>query len=71
MRLWCLLAVLLLSQACTTETIYLKNPATGEVATCGAHPLAFPIYATVAASHDQECVRDFRDQGYVRVASPK
>jgi len=55
---------------CSTETIYLKNPATGETATCGGHPLAFPIYATVAASHDQECVQDYKEQGFVRVPAP-
>jgi hypothetical protein len=55
--------------ACTTDTIYLKNQATGETATCGGHPLAFPIYATVAAAHDQDCVQDYKDQGYVRVQS--
>ena len=68
---WLLLVILPLLTACTTETIYLKNTATGEVATCGAHPLAFPIYATVAASHDQECVNDYKTQGYVRTAAPK
>jgi hypothetical protein len=56
--------------ACTTETIYMKNPSTGEVATCGAHPLAFPIYATVAATHDQDCVNDYKAQGFVRTANP-
>ena len=68
---WLLLVILPLLAACTTETIYLKNTATGEVATCGAHPLAFPIYATVAASHDQDCVNDYKAQGYVRTAAPK
>jgi hypothetical protein len=56
--------------ACTTETIYMKNQATGETAICGAHSLAFPIYATVAATHDHDCVQDYKDQGYVRVSSP-
>src|ERR1700722_18304088 len=62
-----LIPVILLGlSACSTEAIYMKNPATGEVATCGAHPLAFPIYATIAATHDQECVRNYKDQGFVR-----
>lgn len=60
----------LLLAACSTETIYMKNPTTGQTATCGGHPLAFPIYATVASSHDQECVQDYKEQGYVRVPGP-
>jgi hypothetical protein len=58
--------LLLLATAGCTETISMRNPATGEVATCGAHPLAFPIYATIASTHDRECVQDFKEQGYVR-----
>jgi hypothetical protein len=53
--------------ACTTESIYMKNPASGEVAECGGHPLAFPIYATIAATHDADCVRDYKEQGWLRV----
>jgi hypothetical protein len=72
MRVLLLTAFLLSSlTACTTETIYMKNQATGETVTCGGHPLAFPIYATVAAAHDHDCVQDYKDQGYVRVSSPK
>ena len=56
--------------ACTTETIYMKKQATGEAATCGAHPLALPIYAMIAATHDQECVQNYKDQGFARVAGP-
>jgi hypothetical protein len=67
---WLSLVLLAMLAACTTETIYLKNPATGQMATCGSHPLAFPIYATIAATHDQECVRDFKEQGFVRAAGP-
>jgi hypothetical protein len=45
----------------------MRHPTTGQVATCGAHPLAFPIYATIAATHDKDCVQDYKEQGYVRV----
>jgi len=55
---------------CSTETIYMKNPTTGETATCGDHPLAFPIYATIAATHDQDCVNDYKSQEYVRTSKP-
>jgi hypothetical protein len=53
-----------------TEAIHLRNAETGQVATCGDHPLVFPIYATIAATHDGECVRDYKEQGFVRVATP-
>ena len=62
-----ILLLLPLLTACSTDTIYLKNPATGATATCGGHSLFFPIYATVASSHDQECVQDYKEQGFVRV----
>ena len=64
------LALLTVLAACTTETIYMKNRATGETAICGAHSMAFPIYATIAATHDQECVQNYKDQGFVRTAAP-
>jgi hypothetical protein len=67
MKIALALVALLALSACTTETIYMKNPRTGEVATCGSHPLAFPIYATVAAAHDEDCVNDYKAQGFVRV----
>lgn len=65
------LALLMLLPACTTETIHMRNPSTGDLATCGAHPLAFPIYATIAATHDHDCVQDYKEQGYVRVDAAK
>lgn len=56
--------------ACSTETIYMKNRVTGEAAVCGDHSMAFPIYATIAATHDQECVQNYKDQGFVRTGAP-
>lgn len=52
-----------------TEAIRMTNPTTGQVATCGNHPLLFPIYATVASTNDRDCVQDFKEQGYVRAAT--
>jgi hypothetical protein len=62
---WWLFLLIALS-SCTTETIHMRNPVTGQVAECGGHPLAFPIYATIASTHDAECVRDYKEQGFVR-----
>jgi hypothetical protein len=60
--------------ACTlsacTETMYMKAAKTGVVATCGGHSLMFPIYATIASTHDKECVQDYKEQGFLRVATP-
>lgn len=67
---WILTGSLVALGACTTEAIYMKNRATGETAICGAHSMAFPIYATIAATHDQECVQNYKDQGFLRVATP-
>lgn len=48
---------------CTTEVIQMRNPTTGQVATCGNHSLAFPIYATIASTHDQSVSRIIRSRG--------
>jgi hypothetical protein len=48
----------------------MNNRTTGETAICGAHSMAFPIYATIAATHDQACVQNYKDQGFVRAAAP-
>ena len=63
-------AILLLALTSCTESIYMKDPKTSIVATCGNHPMAFPIYATIAASKDQDCVQNYKEQGYVRVPAP-
>ena len=65
-----ILVLPMLLVGCTTETIYLTDPKTGTVAKCGGHSLAFPIYATVASTHDHECVEDYKSQGYERVPAP-
>lgn len=66
---WGFVVFLVFLSACT-ETIYMKNSATGQMATCGHHPLIFPIYATIAAAHDQDCVGNYKEQGFVRVPGP-
>ena len=59
---WFALLLLVMLPSCTTGTIYLTNSATGQVVSCGGHPLAFPIYATIASTHDRECVRTTRNK---------
>ena len=70
-RFFQLLAVAALIAGCATETIYMKNRTTGEIAKCGGHSLAFPIYATVASTHYEDCVNDYKEQGYFRVPGQK
>ena len=66
--IWMMGAVGLALAGCT-EAIQMKNPTPGAVATCGNHSLFIPIYATIASTHDHECVQDYKDQGYVRSAA--
>ena len=47
----------------------MHNPTTGQTFACGGHPLVLPIYAMVAQSHDQDYVKDYKDQGFVRAAT--
>lgn len=63
---WAAIGLVLCLGACT-EAMYMKDPATGQVAECGGHWLLFPIYATVASTHDGECVKDYKEQGWTRV----
>ena len=62
--------LVLASLPACTEEISMQNPATGRLATCGDHPMVFPIYATIASTHDKDCVQDFKEQGYVRIPKP-
>lgn len=62
--------LLLASLPACTEAIYMQNQTTGRLATCGDHPMVFPIYATIASTHDKDCVQDFKEQGYVRIPKP-
>ena len=59
-----------LALAGCTQTMYMKDPKTGVVAECGDHPAVFVIYAMVASGHDEQCVQDYKQEGYVRVPGP-
>ena len=46
------------------------NPATGEVVKCGSlHPVTLAEWAV--QNREAQCIKDYKEQGYVRVAGPK
>ena len=66
-----LLAALLLT-ACTTPKTVLKNPETGQVATCGGSATGSLVGGVIGyhiqKGNDSECVSDFMGQGFKRVS---
>jgi hypothetical protein len=56
--------------ACTDSTTYLKNEKTGQVVTCGGqHPVT--LVESAVQKREQECIEDYKAQGYIRVPSAK
>jgi hypothetical protein len=56
--------------ACANSKTYLKNPATGEVVKCGSvHPVTLAEWAV--QNREAQCIKDYKEQGYVRVSGPK
>lgn len=71
-RLVCLGGVALLGLSCaqTSETVYLRHRETGETVQCGPYKRAAAERAQAQASVIAElryCVEDFQRQGYERV----
>jgi hypothetical protein len=71
-----LVAVVMLAYAviaitgCANSRTYLKNPATGDVVKCGSlHPVTLAEWAV--QNREAQCIKDYKEQGYVRVAGPK
>ncbi len=64
------LFVLLLT-ACTTPTTVLKNPKTGQVATCGGSATGSMVGGVVGyhiqKSNDADCVANYMGEGFKRV----
>ena len=53
-----------------TEPILLRHPGTGVIVACGPYPYA--LYSSMAAGYRaerQQCVAQYRRQGYVRLAT--
>jgi hypothetical protein len=49
----------------SSETVYLRNPATGQVVTCGPYQLS-GIGSPEAASAERRCIDNYQQQGFVR-----
>jgi hypothetical protein len=63
------LCSLMAGAGCVNNRVYLKNTATGEVVKCGTTHVG-PLLALAAQSDEAQCVNDYKEQGYVRVAHP-
>lgn len=66
MRRLVLLGVLLVA-ACTSP-VMMRNPQTGATAQCGPYSNT-GIVAASSAQREAQCIRDFKEQGYVRVSN--
>jgi hypothetical protein len=63
------LCSLMAGAGCVNNRVYLKNAATGEVVKCRASHVG-PLLALAAQKDEAQCVNDYKEQGYVRVAHP-
>ena len=64
------LVFLLANCAVTTQPVHMVNPQTGATVQCGPYNMR-GTYALSAAMHETQCIQDYKEQGYVRVPSPK
>lgn len=67
MRYAVLVGLLLLVACQTTQPIYLQNPVTGQRVQCGPYD-GSGIQASASVVRESQCVQDFKEQGYVRLA---
>jgi hypothetical protein len=65
-RVWIMLA-LILPCCAAPETAWMKNPATGQIASCG--PYYINEWSAQFAA-ERACIEDYGRQGYVRVPGP-
>ena len=68
------LPILVVGCGTQTEPVYLKNSSTGEVVQCGPYGNDPSIYGTnvpqAVAMREAQCIRDYKEQGFVRVPTP-
>ncbi len=63
--------VFLLASCTTTKPVFLTHPKTGATVQCGPYPTRGLAKPMAAAMHETQCIQDYKEQGYVRVPSPK
>lgn len=62
---------LLLVSGCSYETVYMKNPATGQIAACGPYRV-WDIGGMVREKAERGCIEAYQQQGFVRISvSPR
>jgi len=61
-----ILPIIALSACNTTQAIYLRNPQTGETASCGPYNYD-PVTADVVLNREARCISDYQRQGYERM----
>lgn len=59
-----LIAIVILTVGACSSGIQMHNPTTGATATCGPYSMVGGGYS--AAVREAQCVRDYKEQGYVR-----
>jgi uncharacterized protein YcfJ len=63
--------VFLLAAGCTTPKTMLKNPQTGQVASCGGSAMGSMVGGVIGyhiqKSNDSDCVADYTAQGFTKV----
>lgn len=72
MRLVIIATSLLLLTACT-DSIWMKNPTTGQTVDCGQRyvGLAKDFKMEGTAAQEGQCISDYKEQGFVRVPNAK
>ncbi len=63
----------LMAGCASSETVYLKNPQTGDTVQCGPYTSYGRLSAQEQANIEKlrYCISDFQRQGYERVGSPR
>lgn len=61
------LALALLAALAACSTVEMRHPATGQVVKCG--PYSKGANSAGDAMREAQCINDFKEQGYVRVAN--
>lgn len=51
-----------------TDPVHMTNPNTGVVAQCGPYTVRGLQGPVAAAQHEAQCIQDFKEQGFIRVA---
>jgi hypothetical protein len=53
-----------------TDPVYMRNATTGKVVVCGPYRNN-GVNAEPAATHERQCIQDYKEQGFVRVPAPE